>query len=193
MLAFLSLYLVLNFKDTNHWGDFLQRVLILGCSGSGKSTLSGRLSEILDIPLIHLDSLYWHEGWVETPENEWNATVKKLTEGDRWIIDGNYSSSLEMRLKRADTVILFDYPRYLCIWGAVKRFLKYRGKSRPDMAKGCGEKIDREFLSWIWNFNKNQFPKVKALLKDFDGELITLKNRRDFDNFLKTAAKKAVR
>lgn len=181
---------MLNFNDTKKWGDILQRVLILGCSGSGKSTLSVQLAKKLNIPLIHLDSLYWHEGWVETPEDEWNTVVKKLTEGEKWIIDGNYSSSLKVRLQRADTVILFDYPRYLCVWGAVKRFLQYRGKSRPDMAKGCGEKIDREFLSWIWNFNKNQFPKVKVLLEGFDGEMIILKSRRDYNNFLKEAAKK---
>lgn len=157
----------------------MQKILVIGCSGSGKSTLAKQLGQKLHIEVIHLDSLYWNAGWVSTPKAEWREKVECLCQGEQWIQDGNYGSTLQMRLQYADTVILFDYPRLQCLWGAVKRRFMYSGKTRPDMAVGCPEKIDVEFLQWIWNFNKNEKPHVLQLLSEYKGQIYVLKNHKD--------------
>lgn len=144
-----------------------QRIMIIGSGGAGKSTLARQLGERLDLPVTHLDREYWQTGWVAPPKAEWDARVAELVAGDRWIIDGNYGATLGVRLAAADTVIFLDFPRLLCLWRVVCRFLAYRGHSRPDMAPGCPEQLDREFLYWIWHdFPRNTHPGILNLLAE---------------------------
>ncbi|MEZ4883558.1 MAG: hypothetical protein R3E32_02385 [Chitinophagales bacterium] len=93
----------------------MKKILVIGSGGSGKSTLSLQLQKILQIPLIHLDEYYWCANWVESTKSEWEQKVRQLMEGETWIMDGNYSSTLELRLTKADTVIFLDFPRIKCI------------------------------------------------------------------------------
>lgn len=148
----------------------MKKVLVLGCSGSGKSTFSAQLGKAVGLPVIHLDSLYWRSGWVESSEEEWNQTIEELTHLDTYIMDGNYSRTLRKRLVDADTVYFFDYPRLLCIFRVIKRRIMYHGKTREDMAAGCKEKIDVEFLKWIWNFKKRSRGKILELLDQVKDE-----------------------
>jgi adenylate kinase family enzyme len=138
----------------------MKRILILGCGGAGKSTLARQLGSILGIEVIHLDSLHWRPGWVETSRPEWAATVVELLKRDTWIMDGNYGGTLDVRLMRADTVIFLDLPRRRCLLRVLKRRLQYRGRTRPDMASGCPEKVDWEFLKWIWGFPAKSRPSL---------------------------------
>lgn len=170
----------------------MRRILVIGCSGAGKSTLARQLSAKLHIEVIHLDALFWNPGWVPTPKAEWREKVSRLCEKEQWIMDGNFSGTLSMRLQAADTVILFDFPRLLCLWGAFKRKFMYRGKTRPDMGAGCPEKIDAEFLKWIWNFNKNEKPQVAELLGNYKGKVYVLKSRKDAEEFIDGVGQKAV-
>ncbi|MDG0808073.1 EutP/PduV family microcompartment system protein [Cohnella rhizosphaerae] len=87
----------------------MQRILVIGSAGSGKSTLSQRLSEQLQLPVIHLDKYYWKPNWVPTPNEDWDKFVLGTTNRDQWIMDGNYTRTLDLRLKRADTVIFFRF------------------------------------------------------------------------------------
>lgn len=143
----------------------MKRVIVLGCAGSGKSTFSQRLGEALGLPVVHLDSLYWKPGWIAAPNEQWDAIVEQVTKPDEWIIDGNYSRTLDMRLKRSDTVIFFDFPRMLCLYRVIKRRIVYRGRTRPDMGPGCREQLDPAFLRWIWNFRKRNRPKLLEKLE----------------------------
>lgn len=150
----------------------MQKIVVIGSPGSGKSTFAPALARRLSLPIYHLDALYWKPGWVETPHGEWRALQIDLVAQDCWVIDGNYSSTIDIRLEAADTVIFFDMPRWLCVWRATRRVLHYRGKQRPDMAPGCYERIDRqflEFLLYIWTFKTRQRPAIwekLAALKD---------------------------
>ena len=94
----------------------MRRVLVIGSCGAGKSTFSRRLHKLTGLPLLHLDRHYWKPGWVESEVDEWKAKVEELIAGDEWIIDGNYGGTMEMRMRRADTVIWLDLPRYLCTY-----------------------------------------------------------------------------
>jgi len=143
----------------------MRRVLVIGSGGAGKSTFARRLGARLGLPVEHLDASYWKPGWVETPKEEWRRRVEQLVEGDSWVIDGNYSGTLEVRLAACDTVVFLDLPRRVCIWRVLKRVLTYRDGSRPDMAEGCREKFDFEFLLWIWNYPKRTRPKVVELIE----------------------------
>jgi adenylate kinase family enzyme len=124
----------------------MRKVLVLGCAGSGKSTFAMRLGEAAGIPVIHLDSLYWKPGWVASAESEWDAVIGALVLRDTYIMDGNYSRTLPQRLKEADTIFFFDFPRFLCLYRVFKRRLRNHGRSRPDMAEDCKEKIDFAFI-----------------------------------------------
>ncbi len=165
----------------------MKRILVIGSSGAGKSTFSRRLHELTNIKLIHLDRLYWRANWIEPDDKvEWRKNLAEVLKEDEWIIDGNYSSTMEMRLEACDTVILLDLPNYICTWRVLKRVMHYRKGGRPDMAEGCHEKFNWEFLKWTWNYPKRSKPKVENLLRRFESEktIIRLRSNKDIENFL---------
>jgi len=131
----------------------MKRILVIGNSGSGKSTMAMELGRLLDLPVIHLDRVFWKPGWVESSKEEFDASVRALAKRPRWVMDGNYTRTLPLRLKRADTVIFFDLGRWTCLFRIYKRVIGDYGKVRQDMAPGCPEKLpDWEFLKFIWTF-----------------------------------------
>ncbi|MBF0812831.1 DNA topology modulation protein [Staphylococcus saprophyticus] len=132
----------------------MNKIIVIGSSGSGKSTLSRQLSEILDIPVYHLDALFWKPNWVMTTKGEQIDIQKSLLEKRKWIIDGNYTGIMEDRLQLADTIIFLDLPRRICYYRVFKRLFKNRGKTRIDMGKDCKERITFTFLKYIWNYPK---------------------------------------
>jgi adenylate kinase family enzyme len=169
----------------------MRKVLVVGSGGAGKSTFARRLGGLLDIEVIHLDSLYWRPGWVETPKPEWAETVARLARRDAWVMDGNYSGTFDIRLKACDTLIFLDMPRRVCLWRVVKRFLVYRGRTRPDMAAGCDEKIDWEFILWVWNYPKRQRLSVLERMRENaeSKQMIRLRSPAEAERFLATVRK----
>ena len=163
----------------------MERVLILGSGGAGKSTLARRLGERTGLPVIHLDRMWWRPGWVNRAREEFDRLLERELAGDRWIIDGNYDRTLELRLARADTVVFLDYPVRTCLWGALRRVVRYRGKSRPDMTEGCPERLDPEFVKWILEFRREIRPQTLDRLAAWDGEVHSFSRRRDCEAWLK--------
>ena len=163
----------------------MKKVLVIGSGGAGKSTFARRLGEKTGLEVIHLDQLYWKPNWVETPKDEWQEIVKEIIEGDEWILDGNFGSTMEMRIEACDTVIFLEMPRFVRVYRIFKRVAKYRNKTRPDMAKGCNEKFDFKFFGWIWNFEQITKPRIEKLLDKFQNEktIIPLKSKREVENF----------
>ena len=156
------------------------KISIIGFSGSGKSTLAKVLSKHYNIPALHMDSVHFLEGWKERDNDEFNSIVKKFIEdNESWIIDGNYTRTLSDRVERCDTIIFLNMPRWLCLLSVFKRFITSVGTVRPDMGEGCKEKIDWEFLTWIWNFNKTKRPMLCDLIKQHpDKEIYIFKRKR---------------
>jgi adenylate kinase family enzyme len=173
----------------------MKKVLIIGSSGAGKSTFARRLGAITGLEVIHLDVLHWKPDWTEPDKSEWQKTVENALKGDAWIIDGNFGGTMEMRIRAADTVIFLDLPRALCVYRIVKRVVTYRKGTRPDMAEGCDEKFDWEFLKWVWNYPERSRPKVEALLKSVENEkkVIRLKSKREVENFFVNLESDAVK
>ena len=111
----------------------MERILIIGCSGSGKSRLARKLGQKLGLPVIHLDQLWWTENWQNVTVEEFDSRLAMALNMDRWIIDGNYSRTMGVRLSQCDTVIYLDFSRWACLLGMCQRLLSSRGKTRPDM------------------------------------------------------------
>lgn len=163
----------------------MKRVAIIGSGGAGKSTLARALSERTGLPVVHLDRLYWRPGWVATPHEAWAEQQRDLLTQEAWIIDGNYGSTLDGRLRAADTVVFLDTPRLVCLWRALKRRLRYTGRSRPDMREGCPERLTGEFLRWIWEYPKRQRPNILQKLARLEHQqVVRLRSRREVEAFL---------
>ena len=163
-------------------------MLVIGSGGAGKSTLARRIGERTGLPVIHLDALYWRPGWVEAPPDEWTGTVAALLEGDRWVMDGNYGRTLEQRLRACDTVVFLDLPRLVCAWRVLARAVRYRGRSRPDMAPGCPERMTWDFLRWVWAYPRRSRPGVLRRLAALDGgqTVIVLRSGAQVERFVAT-------
>ena len=162
-----------------------KKILVIGSGGAGKSTFSRRLSELTGIEVFHLDQLYWKPNWAEPSKEEWRKTLENLLKKDEWIMDGNFGGTMDLRLSACDTAIFLDLPRTVCLYRVLKRRLKYRNTNRPDMTEGCDEKIDFEFLKWIWDYPKTKKPAVEEKLQKFENEktIIRLKSQREVDDF----------
>lgn len=159
----------------------MRRVLVIGIPGAGKSTFARALGARTGLPVIHLDTEFWQPGWKITPREPWRAKVAELVAHEAWIMDGNYGASLDLRLPRADTVIWFDYPRRVCLRRAVWRVLTTYGQVRDDLALGCPERFDLEFLRFIWDFNAKSRPQVVTALFEHGRHLVPIVLRRDRD------------
>ena len=162
----------------------MRRVLVLGCPGAGKSTLARSLGAALSLPVVHLDKLWWKSGWVNRTEGEFDALLDAVLLGEEWVIDGNYLRTLPRRLERCDAVVLLDYPRRVCLLRALRRILSWRGRTRPDMAADCPERLDGEFVRWIWELHRTQRPQVLELLDGWTGEKHVFRSPKDCARFL---------
>ena len=163
----------------------MKRVIVIGCGGAGKSTFSRNLSDKLDIPVYHLDKLFWNRGWISTPQDEFDNKIQELANRDKWIIDGKYIRTFDMRAEREDTIIFINMPTYVCFYRVIKRRVMYKDKSRPDMAEGCPEGIDFEFFKWVLTYNKKIRPRILEKLKKYnDKTVIILNSEKEVKDFI---------
>ena len=166
----------------------MERIMIIGCGGAGKSTLARQLGEKLNLPVVHLDQIWWKPGnWKHLEREEFDRLLKEEVEKPQWILDGNFNRTMETRLEFCDTVIYLDFSRWVCLLSWMKRVITNWGTARADMAEGCAEWFDPEMAGWIWNFNNTHRENYYRMLNEAEGvETIVLKNRRAVRKFLKS-------
>ena len=164
------------------------KIMILGYSGSGKSTLARRLGEAYGCAVLHLDTLQFLPGWQNRPREEQRAILTRFLDAhDAWVIDGNYTRNcFERRLEEADQVILMLFPRLVALWRVTRRYRRYKGLSRPDMAEGCDEKLDAEFVRWVlWKGRgRSQRECWRTVLAMYPEKCVVLRSQREIDRFL---------
>ncbi|GIP18104.1 topology modulation protein [Paenibacillus montaniterrae] len=166
----------------------MKRIMIIGSGGAGKSTLAKQLGEALQLPVHHLDAYFWKPGWTPTPDEEWDSVQENLVLEEQWIIDGNYGRTLDIRMNRADVIILLDFPRWITVYRVIKRRIMYHGKTRPDLNEGCPESLDFEFLKWVWTFRKTKIPGILQKLANYnDKHIMILKSPREARKFINEA------
>lgn len=161
-----------------------RRILVLGPCGSGKTFLTRQLSRILELPAIHLDANFWHQGWVSTPQPEWRGVVSSLIRQENWIMDGTYESTLDLRIPAAEAIIMVKRPRWSCLWGVVRRSIFYRNKPRPDAPSS--QPIDLAYLRYIWRYPAHTDSLVTELIREHGPYLpvIKLDNRKSVARLL---------
>lgn len=168
------------------------KILLIGMSGAGKSTFSRDLVAQTDLPILHLDQV-WHRTDYSEEAVTWFRQEQEnfIASHKNWIIDGNYRGSFDVRFPEADLIIWLKIGRIKAIFRVLKRSFAYhfQKKSRPDMASNFTEKFDREyweFLKFVWNFPKNQFPDIEKALVDFDKKdhLFIVKTQTDRQKLL---------
>lgn len=162
----------------------MDRIAIIGCGGSGKSRLARSLGSLLGITPVHLDGLYYDQDWKPLDKDRFAVLQRDLVTAPRWIIDGNYASSLPIRLQAADTVIFLDLPGWTCLWGIAQRRIRHRGGQHKDI--GVYDHITWNFVRYILGYPRQMAPRVRKLIADHAGnaEVVVLRSRRAARGYL---------
>lgn len=160
---------------------------VFGPPGSGKSTLAGDIGALLDIHVVHLDSLGWNPNWILASRDEFAERLECLKEHDSYVVDGNWTKTIDLRVADLDTLIYIDVPTRISLFRIIKRYFQNRGTTRPDMKEGCPDKLDFEFIKYTFLFNKNKRNCLLEMINSHnnDKEIIILKSQSDKKEFLK--------
>ncbi len=141
-----------------------KRILVIGCPGSGKSTLASQLAERLQLPLIRLDEIQWVSDDETLTREVFDQKLVEVLDQECWVMDGNYGRTLPRRLERAELVIWLDFPRHICLYRVIKRYLIYHGRKNP---LGNPDHIDFAFLQFIWNFDRENQEKFQSFREHY--------------------------
>ena len=139
-----------------------QKILVIGCAGSGKSTLSRELRDITGLPLFHLDNIWWRPDRSHISREEFDRKLDEILLTDRWILDGDYSRTYEMRFAACDTVIFLDYSLDECMNGIKERV----GKHRTDIP-WTEPTLDPELVRLVERYERDDRPVVLSLLAKY--------------------------
>jgi adenylate kinase family enzyme len=164
------------------------RVLVIGCSGGGKTTFSQNIAHAFGLEFQSLDrDVRWLPGWKERDRNEQRALIAELAQRGRWVMDGSGASSFDIRLPYTDLVLWVRVPRHVALLGLARRVARFYGSVRPAMASGCPERLpDRDFLSYIWNFEKKYAPIFIDIIDKYgpDIPVAELRSHREMTDLL---------
>lgn len=159
----------------------IQRIAIIGVPGSGKSTFANKLSQILNLPLYHLDK-YQFLGKEKREKQEFIKLKKEILNTESWIIEGCSISTLELRFQRADHILYFQYPANLCLFRILKRALFHKRESKKT---GCLTSINWKLLTYIWNFSKDEHHQIEKIRKQYPNvRFVVFKNDREASQYL---------
>ena len=164
------------------------KIAIVGYSGSGKSTLARELAHIYQTEVLHFDAVHFLPNWkIRCKEEKLLMTQAFLDTHNSWVIDGNYSKLFyERRMEEADLIIILLFNRFSCLYRAYRRYLQYKNTTRPDMAEGCTEKFDFEFIKWIlWEGRtKSARDRYNNLISQYKDKVVVIKNQKQLDAFI---------
>ncbi len=150
----------------------MKKIMIIGCPASGKSTLGKIISKQLGIPIFHLDKYFWMLPKGVKQDDFISHQKQLINNNPSWIIDGDFtkSQSFDLRLAHADTIIMYDLPKYLIYFRFIKRSIRDFGKSRPDMPEHRKETLATiwHLAKYIWSYsNALAEEKIKSVVGDF--------------------------
>lgn len=161
------------------------KAIVIGSPGAGKSTFARKLRDMTGLPLYYLDMLWHRPDQTNISKEAFDTRLGEMLKTDKWIIDGNYLRTLEMRLRECDTVFLMDYPLEVCISGAESRI----GKQREDLP-WIESEFDEEFKQWIIDFPQNQLPQIYELLSQYreSRNIVIFRSRKEAEEYLEGMA-----
>ncbi|MFC0508587.1 adenylate kinase [Micromonospora costi] len=166
----------------------MRRILVVGSAGAGKSTLAREIARRLDLPLVHLDAHYWQPGWTPPDAALWRDRVARLAAAPAWVMDGNYAGTLDLRLPRADLLVFCDLPRLLCLYRVLRRRWLHRRVPRADLPPGCPERVDGQFLRYVWRYPRRSRPRLLAAVASSAPEvpMVRLRGRAEVRRWVDT-------
>ncbi|GAA2105461.1 DNA topology modulation protein [Actinomadura alba] len=155
----------------------MKRIAVVGCGGSGKSVLARALAEQTGYPITHLDAVYYDDDWNTLPMEKFAVLQQELVAEPTWVIDGNYASTLPIRLAAADTVVFLDLHPITCLWGIAQRRIRYRGGQHTN---GVYDRVNWGFVKYVWGYRRSMAPRVRDLIAEHAGhaEVHVVKSRR---------------
>lgn len=172
----------------------MHRIVVAGCPGAGKSTAAVRLAQITGIPVIHLDRHYWLPGWTRPQADAWSAKIRELACQPRWIMDGNYSGTLDVRLAAADTLIHLDFSTFVCVSRVARRTLRYIGRQRGrELPDGCPERFDWRFLLFVLQYRRKHRGRDLRRMESFEGKVHRFTTPAALEAFLSTLTRSHAR
>ncbi|MDO9628461.1 MAG: hypothetical protein Q7I99_01055 [Acholeplasmataceae bacterium] len=163
------------------------KILVIGYSSSGKSTFSKRIGNVYNIPVLHIDKIFFSPNWVERDKTQVEQEIREFMKSDSWIIDGLYRNQARERFEIADQIFIFDFNRFKCLYGAVVRRVKFHNQIRDSIAEGCKERLNFSFIWWILFGGRKKESKVllKSIQTTYHNKVIVFKNRKQTNNYLK--------
>ena len=159
----------------------MRKIIIIGCPGSGKTTFAEKLKSKICLPLFYLDAIWHKPDRTHISREEYDIRLSEIFMLDSWIIDGNYSRTMETRIKECDTVFLFDLPTDVCLDGAASRL----GKGRYDMP-WIDTELDPRLKNEIEEFPSKNLPVIYGLLEKYkeNKSIVIFKSRVQADEYL---------
>jgi adenylate kinase family enzyme len=166
----------------------MDRVAIVGCSGSGKSHLARQLGQVIGAPVTHLDAVFYDDEWNELPKEKFAQAQQDLVAEPRWVIDGNYNSTLPIRLNACDTVVLMDTATLVCLWGMFSRQLRHGSGHKGN---GIHNRIHWGVIKYVATYRRSMRPRVLAKIHEHavHADVVLLSSRRSVRRWLAQAAR----
>ena len=164
------------------------KILVIGYSSSGKSTFSKRLGNVYNIPVLHIDKIFFAPNWVERDKKQVEKEIKAFIKNESWIIDGLYRNLAKERFELADQIFIFDFNRFKCLYGAIVRRVKFHNQIRDSIADGCKERLNLSFIWWILFGGRKKESKelLKTIKTIYEKKVIVFKNRRQASHYLRS-------
>lgn len=165
----------------------MRRIIVVGSQGSGKTSLALDLGRKLDLPVVHLDVLYWRPGWKPSDKPGFRARVTEAIAGEAWVVDGSFSGlAFDLTIARADLLVVIDRPRWVCQWRILWRSAFDRDTRRPDLPEGCPEQFDWKLMKEAWRYDTERVPAIETERLKYgpDVPVVRLRRDRDIQGFL---------
>ena len=166
----------------------MKKVAIVGCGGSGKSHVARALGDVLDAPVTHLDAAFYDDEWNALPMDKFAELQRELVAGPRWVIDGNYNSTLQIRLESCDTVVLMDVSTISALYGIFSRQLRHGAGHKGN---GVHNRIHWGVIKYVATYRRRMRPRVMAKIDEFASgraDVVLLTNRRQTRRWLQQVA-----
>lgn len=180
-------------------GYFIMKLNVIGTSGSGKTTLAKHISDILSVPLIEMDQIFWGPNWYWPSDEEFFERLRHALDRESWVLDGNYTRTTPIKWKHIDVVVWIDYSFLRTFYQALERAI-IRSLTRKELWPGTGNyetfrKLFSKDSILLWTLKTYRKNRVKylAMMKDpqyASIEFVHIQSPKDKQKYLSSLNKK---
>lgn len=159
----------------------MKKITVIGCAGSGKTTFSKMLAERLHLPLYTIDELYYGPNWTKISQEELKDKLVQIMHEPEWVIDGQYTKLIPLRLEYVDTVIFFDLPKRVVMWRVIKRYIQQK-REKEGVAGSNTPHFPWHQMKLILKYPRKE---ICHMLSDIPKEIkvVILRNQKEVDTF----------